>query len=438
MTVFRPVTLWFCLAVAAGSAGALSAERVDFRKQIRPLFQRHCYKCHGPQKSKGGLRLDDRSAAIRGGDSGISVLLPDPNRNPIYKLITTSDPMERMPQDAAPLPNEQIQMVRRWIEQGAEWPAPETSSEGAWWHPWYDHLQNWAEWAFLPFQPWLMIFIFVFLVFELGRSLHRREHPWATGPIAPLFRWISRVPRHLFGYGLLVMMVTILMVREYRGQSALKKLKEEKATFVDRVNHYLYGDPPKPLLPDRPPTIGGTFYRGNNERNRRLFNNGAYRTATFGLSLKTADGTAVRHGRPITDDRWYIHLEVKRSPGATPRLYTQKVMDNYFISRHPFKEGMDRPDDLMQFTTLEPGERWSMRYPVQPPDDRAPSRGTVYIFKGTLDTKDKLVAATYHYGIGYHLQAENGKLSDHSRLWLGNLFRWNPAFAIPPKPNAVQ
>src|SRR5687768_879102 len=49
--------------------------QVNFEKQIAPLFEKHCISCHGPEKQKGGLRLDRKQEALQGGDNGV-VLVP--------------------------------------------------------------------------------------------------------------------------------------------------------------------------------------------------------------------------------------------------------------------------------------------------------------------------------------------------------------------------
>src|SRR4051812_12392461 len=48
---------------------------IDFDRDVRPVLAAHCVKCHGPEKQKGGLRLDDRKAALEGGDGG-AVIVP--------------------------------------------------------------------------------------------------------------------------------------------------------------------------------------------------------------------------------------------------------------------------------------------------------------------------------------------------------------------------
>ena len=57
-------------AVVVVGAAEQQAEQVDFARDVRPIFQDHCISCHGPQKQEAGLRLDVRSAALQGGDSG--------------------------------------------------------------------------------------------------------------------------------------------------------------------------------------------------------------------------------------------------------------------------------------------------------------------------------------------------------------------------------
>src|SRR5215212_618818 len=55
---------------AAEKLPPAASARVDFKKDIQPLFEGHCYKCHGPEKQESGLRLDDADLALKGGDLG--------------------------------------------------------------------------------------------------------------------------------------------------------------------------------------------------------------------------------------------------------------------------------------------------------------------------------------------------------------------------------
>src|SRR5262249_37482510 len=86
--------------------------------------ERSCWKCHGPEKQKGGLRFDRRQGAITAGDSGKHAIRPGkPDESELIRRVTATDAGERMPpKSEQPLRREQIQILRSWIEQGATGP----------------------------------------------------------------------------------------------------------------------------------------------------------------------------------------------------------------------------------------------------------------------------------------------------------------------------
>lgn len=115
--------LLVCFLGAGGMALAQEQRPVDFSTEIEPIFREHCYECHGPEKRKGGLRLTNRTDAFTAGDLGIPVIEEsDSSLSPLYELIRSSDQDERMPKDSPPLTAEQIELIRRWIDEGASWP----------------------------------------------------------------------------------------------------------------------------------------------------------------------------------------------------------------------------------------------------------------------------------------------------------------------------
>jgi hypothetical protein len=97
--------------------------KVDFVKDIQPILQDSCIKCHGPEKQKGGLRLDSRAAALKGGKDG-EVLLPgQADKSDLYRRITLSAGSDDiMPNKGDPLTKAQTDMIRDWINQGLVWP----------------------------------------------------------------------------------------------------------------------------------------------------------------------------------------------------------------------------------------------------------------------------------------------------------------------------
>ena len=72
-------------AAMSGSLFTFAAEPVDFTRQIKPLLEQSCLKCHGSEKPKGALRLDTRANAIKGGDNGTALVPNKPQDSPLYK-----------------------------------------------------------------------------------------------------------------------------------------------------------------------------------------------------------------------------------------------------------------------------------------------------------------------------------------------------------------
>ena len=104
-------------------ASGAHADPVDFARDVRPIFQKHCTECHGEKKQKSGLRLDVRAAAMKGGDThGASIIAGKAQESPLLKLITSTDKDERMPPKGEGLPASEIATLTRWISEGAAWP----------------------------------------------------------------------------------------------------------------------------------------------------------------------------------------------------------------------------------------------------------------------------------------------------------------------------
>ena len=102
---------------------------VEFNRDIRPLLSDNCFQCHGPDqaKRKAELRLDIESAALALNDGAVRTARPivpgDPAASELYRRIASTDADEQMPpaDSGRKLSAEQIELVRRWIEQGAKW-----------------------------------------------------------------------------------------------------------------------------------------------------------------------------------------------------------------------------------------------------------------------------------------------------------------------------
>jgi ankyrin repeat protein len=103
-----------------GLLAAQSPSKIDFRRDIQPLFQEHCIGCHGPSQQMAGMRLDRRSSAmaIRG---GTTIGPGNAAGSRLYLKLIGTKYGARMP-PTGPLSPEQINLIKSWIDQGAEWP----------------------------------------------------------------------------------------------------------------------------------------------------------------------------------------------------------------------------------------------------------------------------------------------------------------------------
>lgn len=134
--------LWGCCRV---TASAVAAEPIDFVEDVRPILQRHCESCHGPQKQKSGLRLDIRQAAFKGGELyGPSVVPGKLEESPLWLFVADPQADLKMPPEGEPLSAAELSVLKRWIEQGAVWPPGVDTAE----------LRDLRDhWSFHPVQP---------------------------------------------------------------------------------------------------------------------------------------------------------------------------------------------------------------------------------------------------------------------------------------------
>ena len=94
---------------------------IDFVRDIKPILQNSCVKCHGRGRSKGGFSLETREALMEGGDSGPAIVPGASQGSHLITLVAGLDPDLVMPQKGSRLKPEQIGLLRAWIDQGAAW-----------------------------------------------------------------------------------------------------------------------------------------------------------------------------------------------------------------------------------------------------------------------------------------------------------------------------
>jgi len=122
MTMRLRATLTGTLLVGAFLPALASEAAVDFARDVEPLLKASCVECHGADKQKGDLRLDNREAALRGGTNGAAIVAHDQAKSLLIKRVRGEGDDPRMPKKKDPLSEQQIAMLARWIDQGANWP----------------------------------------------------------------------------------------------------------------------------------------------------------------------------------------------------------------------------------------------------------------------------------------------------------------------------
>ena len=102
--------------------------KIDFTRDVKPLFSKHCWSCHGDKKQESGLRLDSRAALLKGGDLGVAVTTGKSADSRLIQFVAAVDPKNVMPPDGEGdrLSAEAVGILRAWIDQGCVW--PETDS----------------------------------------------------------------------------------------------------------------------------------------------------------------------------------------------------------------------------------------------------------------------------------------------------------------------
>src|SRR5262247_4745473 len=107
------------LAAAQIKLPPAASKKVDYKQDIQPLLSQNCYSCHGPDVQQAGLRLDLRQNALRGGDYGPVIKIGDSAASKLIRRVVDGDGGLQMPPGGA-LSNDQIGLLRAWIDQGAE------------------------------------------------------------------------------------------------------------------------------------------------------------------------------------------------------------------------------------------------------------------------------------------------------------------------------
>src|SRR5437764_10860209 len=122
----------FCLLFAFAADAKLTPDQlkrlpppattqVNFGKDVKPILEASCIKCHGRGRDKGHFRIDSRETLLKGGESGAAVLPGKSEESLLIELVSGLDPDNVMPKKGSKLTKEQVALLRGWIDQGLKW-----------------------------------------------------------------------------------------------------------------------------------------------------------------------------------------------------------------------------------------------------------------------------------------------------------------------------
>jgi hypothetical protein len=108
---------------------SVETEPVDYLTQIKPIFADHCAGCHGADDQQSGFRIDTAALARTGGDRGAGIVPGKSADSLLYQALVGTGDVTAMPFEDERLPAEAIELIKRWIDEGAKGPADEQPAE---------------------------------------------------------------------------------------------------------------------------------------------------------------------------------------------------------------------------------------------------------------------------------------------------------------------
>lgn len=394
---------------------------IDFYREVEPILKTRCWHCHGPQQQQGGLRLDEKAFALQGGLSGKKLAEPPTDDSELLRRVTSDDPTVVMPKEGGRLSEQEIDVLRRWVQARTPWPEKTPpSGRDEFLARYGDDL--WKRLGVFGAEPkvWLLLLFSLFV----GFAERLRRVPDDSSCWARVRRWCPRVS----AAGFLVVLFSVLLwdVVEFSMRLSAKlaitaqQLAEAGAPGNTRPTA-LTGTQPKPLRPRGATRLGGTYYRGNDERSDKLFNGGYYRTATMRLSLIDEHDQPLKLGQPVTGSQLFVRLEIERAMRSTPSLFTDQLMQGVLLTRRTMDHKEPLADDEpAPMEVLKTGDLWAAKYRLGEFTGQSDIalNGTIYIYTSAARSGEA-VQGTQQYGIVYALRIRERTLQENSELWLG-------------------
>lgn len=423
----------------AAETPELTAKR-QFYTQVRPLLATYCWSCHGPNKQEGGLRLDSREGFQAGGFSKQNLLETNFENNELLRRLQALDPHERMPLGRAPLSEADRGILESWLKQGAVWAdAPAKPPPGQPLppppKPWHERLWNAFEVALDYDSRYLYpVFYAAIACFLVILGLEWAYERAKRGGVAEAeMRGVAGLAAHLRPYAYLVVLLALFMAGWHlHTQRSFEQISQRLAALekipkpTDPVVPVPASPPPmsgetataRPIyLKSKAPfKFGGTYYRGNDERNDQLYNGGYYRTATLKLALCNAEREEIKLGDELPAEGLQIRIIIIRGRNAVPTLFSRQMMSRTILTLTPPTSstggGVFPGENFLE--EIRTGEEWHGYAPLPA---AGPFAGDAYLVTGNFDGNQQFTGNA-HFLVHYDLKRQEGRLAPDSELWL--------------------
>ena len=184
------------LLATAPNLAAAAVDYIDFDTQIKPLLTAKCFDCHADDTDESHLRLNRRATMLRGGNSGEpAIVVGNSEGSHLIKLVRGEEAGKRMPPDEADrLSKDEVELLRKWIDQGAVWPGPDGADD--------QQTEKTDHWSFQPVRRisppaiddrWIANGIDAFILQK------QKEHSLEPNPQAARAELIRRISLDVLG-----------------------------------------------------------------------------------------------------------------------------------------------------------------------------------------------------------------------------------------------
>jgi len=417
--------LWAQDKVAGTNTGDVS-----FTQGVWSILQARCVVCHNADRTEGDLRFDsDRAAVENGGHTGRPILGSSADDSELIRRITSTKIGYRMPKTGPRLTDSEIATLTEWINNDAPWDETHQENKRS---ITSEHSLGNGEMTFADRVVWFesqmkhpgfsgLVYLSVvfFVVVIVMFFFLRRSHPNAA--------WLSRLKT------IAIVLLAFLCIATYIHYDAKHKnaiaqaesVKAELLTYTGPPEFSRSLDAPYPM---HPPRLGGIYYRGNDERDRQLFNGGFYRTAQLEVWLANLSGKHLKWG-DVPSGELFVDFVIKRAANTTGELFNDQIMSvvglTDDVQNSLGEQNRLTIGEVLPMETIEPDQQWRCRYRIGELKELKTLSGKLFLVQNTSNPKA-------HYAIDFELALDgSGSITEDSKLWMGSLYNLNGRVFVP-------